>query len=149
MRDDATALGKRVQLELGGQNPLVVMADADLRPAVEAAYAGAFFAAGQKCTATRRLFVHQHVYDEFRERLLERMSRAVIGDPTDPRTELGPLINRRQYDSALATVQRLSARYKRASSTSTRQQREPRSTSHSAASRRRGGDARRSSSTRT
>jgi alpha-ketoglutaric semialdehyde dehydrogenase len=105
VRDDATALGKRVQLELGGQNPMVVMADADLGRAVEAAYAGAFFAAGQKCTATRRIFVQQDVYDEFRERLLERMSRAVIGDPTDPRTELGPLINRRQYDAVLQAIQ--------------------------------------------
>jgi acyl-CoA reductase-like NAD-dependent aldehyde dehydrogenase len=105
VRDHATALGKRVQLELGGQNPLVVMADADLRRAVEAAYAGAFFAAGQKCTATRRIFVQQDIYDEFRERLLERMSRAVIGDPTDPRTELGPLINRRQYDTVLEAIE--------------------------------------------
>jgi acyl-CoA reductase-like NAD-dependent aldehyde dehydrogenase len=105
VRDDATALGKRVQLELGGQNPLVVMADADLPRAVEAAYAGAFLAAGQKCTATRRIFVQQDVYDEFRERLLERMSRAVIGDPTDPRTELGPLINRRQYDTVLESIE--------------------------------------------
>jgi aldehyde dehydrogenase (NAD+) len=81
------------------------MADADLDRAVEAAYAGAFLAAGQKCTATRRIFVQQDVYDEFRERLLERMSRAVIGDPTDPRTELGPLINRRQYDTVLAAIE--------------------------------------------
>ena len=66
---------------------------------------GAFFAAGQKCTATRRLFVQQDVYDEFRERLLERTSRAVIGDPTDPRTELGPLINRRQYDTVLEAIE--------------------------------------------
>jgi acyl-CoA reductase-like NAD-dependent aldehyde dehydrogenase len=105
VREDATALGKRVQLELGGQNPMVVMADADLRRAVEAAYAGAFFAAGQKCTATRRIFVQQDIYDEFRERLLERMSRAVIGDPTDPCTELGPLINRRQYAAVLQAIE--------------------------------------------
>ncbi len=105
VRDAATSAGKRVQLELGGQNPLVVMADADRSRAVEAAYAGAFLAAGQKCTATRRIFVQQDIYDEFRERLLERMSRAVIGDPTDPRTELGPLINRRQYDTVLEAIE--------------------------------------------
>ena len=105
VRDAATAAGKRVQLELGGQNPLVVMADADLDRAVEAAYAGAFLAAGQKCTATRRIFVQQDVYDEFRERLLERMSRAVVGDPTDPRTEVGPLVNRRQYDAVLEAIE--------------------------------------------
>jgi acyl-CoA reductase-like NAD-dependent aldehyde dehydrogenase len=105
VRDDATALGKRVQLELGGQNPLVVMADADLLKAVEAAYAGAFLAAGQKCTATRRIFVQEDMYDELRGRLLERMSRAVIGDPTDPRTEVGPLINRRQYDAVVQGIE--------------------------------------------
>src|SRR5207244_6473496 len=53
VRDEATRLGKRVQLELGGHNPLIVMADANLEKAVEAAYAGAFWSAGQKCTAPR------------------------------------------------------------------------------------------------
>jgi alpha-ketoglutaric semialdehyde dehydrogenase len=105
VRDEATALGKRVQLELGGQNPLVVMADADLDRAVEAAYAGAFLAAGQKCTATRRIFVQRDVYEEFREGLLERIDRAVVGDPTDPRTEVGPLINRRQHDAVLHAIE--------------------------------------------
>ena len=76
MREEATVLGKRVQLELGGQNPLVVMADADLDRAVEDAYAGAFLAAGQKCTATRRILVQRDIYEEFQERLLERISRA-------------------------------------------------------------------------
>ena len=57
VRDEATKAGKRVQLELGGQNPLIVMDDADLPRAVEAAYAGAFWSAGQKCTATRRILV--------------------------------------------------------------------------------------------
>ena len=105
VREAATAAGRRVQLELGGQNPLLVMADADLGRAVEAAYAGAFLAAGQKCTATRRIYAQQDVYDEFRERLLERMSRAVIGDPADPRTEVGPLVNRRQYDVVLQAIE--------------------------------------------
>ena len=57
VRDEATKLGKRVQLELGGHNPLIVLADADLGRAVEASYAGAFWSAGQKCTATRRIYV--------------------------------------------------------------------------------------------
>ena len=57
VRDEATKAGKRVQLELGGHNPLIVMDDADLGRAVEAAYAGAFWSAGQKCTATRRIYV--------------------------------------------------------------------------------------------
>ena len=73
VRDEATARNCRVQLELGGQNPLVVMADAELDRAVEAAYAGAFWSAGQKCTATRRIFVQDAVYDEFRGRMLARI----------------------------------------------------------------------------
>src|ERR687888_1666423 len=81
VRDRATALGKRVQLELGGAKPLLVMADADLGRAAEAAYAGAFWSAGQKCTATRRIYVQDDVYDDFRRRLLERIERGVVGDP--------------------------------------------------------------------
>ena len=67
VRDEATKTGKRVQLELGGHNPMIVMADADLDRAVEAAYAGAFWSAGQKCTATRRIYVQDAVYDDFRD----------------------------------------------------------------------------------
>src|SRR5207342_2591504 len=93
VRDEATSLGKRVQLELGGQNPLLVMADADLDRAVEAAYAGAFWSAGQKCTATRRIYAEQAVYDDFRARLLERLARGVVGDPGDADTEVGPIVN--------------------------------------------------------
>src|SRR5256714_4151745 len=96
VREQATALGKRVQLELGGQNPLIVMSDAPLDRAVEAAYAGAFWSAGQKCTATRRIYVEDPVYDQFRERFLARIDRGVVGDPTDPATEVGPIVSDRQ-----------------------------------------------------
>ena len=106
VRDEATALGKRVQLELGGQNPLIVMADADLDRAAEAAYAGAFWSAGQKCTATRRIYVQEPVYDEFRSRLLDRIERGVVGDPTDPATEVGPIVNEKQLDEVLAGIER-------------------------------------------
>ena len=106
VREEATALGKRVQLELGGQNPLIVMADADLGRAVEAAYAGAFWSAGQKCTATRRIYVQDPVYDEFRARLLGRIQSGVVGDPADPATEVGPLVNEKQLDEVLAGIER-------------------------------------------
>ena len=101
VRDEATRLGKRVQLELGGHNPLIVMADADLDRAVEAAYGGAFWAAGQKCTATRRILVQDAVYDAFRAKLLARVERGVVGDPTDPATEVGPIVNKSQFDEIL------------------------------------------------
>jgi alpha-ketoglutaric semialdehyde dehydrogenase len=106
VRDEATKLGKRVQLELGGQNPLIVMADADLGRAVEAAYAGAFWSAGQKCTATRRIYVEAPVYDEFRSRLLERIDSGKVGDPADPETEVGPLVNEKQLDDVLEAIER-------------------------------------------
>src|SRR4029077_1828741 len=98
VRDEATARGKRVQLELGGHNPLIVTADAPLARAVEAAYAGAFWSAGQKCTATRRIYVQEAVYDEFRQRLLDRIDSGKVGDPTDPETEVGPLVNEKQLN---------------------------------------------------
>src|SRR3954447_15035502 len=104
VRDEATALGKRVQLELGGQNPLIVTADADLGRAVEAAYAGAFWSAGQKCTATRRIYVETPVYDEFRQRLLGRIASGKVGDPTDPETEVGPLVNEQQLNDVLEAI---------------------------------------------
>ena len=64
VRNEATARNCRVQLELGGHNPFIVMADAELDRAAEAAFAGAFWSAGQKCTATRRILVQDAVYDE-------------------------------------------------------------------------------------
>jgi len=106
VREEATRLGKRVQLELGGHNPLIVLADAPLGRAAEAAYAGAFWSAGQKCTATRRIFVQDTVYDDFRRLLLERIERGRVGDPSDPETEVGPLVNERQLEDVLAAIAR-------------------------------------------
>jgi acyl-CoA reductase-like NAD-dependent aldehyde dehydrogenase len=105
VRREATALGKRVQLELGGHNPLIVMADADLARAAEAAYAGAFWSAGQKCTATRRILVEDAAYDEFRSLLLARMERGVVGDPTEAATEVGPIVNASQLEQVLAGIE--------------------------------------------
>jgi alpha-ketoglutaric semialdehyde dehydrogenase len=105
VRDEATGVGKRVQLELGGHNPLIVMADADLGRAVEAAYAGAFWSAGQKCTATRRIYVEASAYDEFRSRFLERIENGKVGDPADPETEVGPLVNEKQLDDVLEAIE--------------------------------------------
>ncbi len=106
VRDRATALGKRVQLELGGHNPLIVLADADLDRAVEASYAGAFWSAGQKCTATRRILVQDGVYDAFREKLLARIERGKVGEPLDPDTEVGPIVNESQFDEITAAIER-------------------------------------------
>jgi aldehyde dehydrogenase (NAD+) len=106
VREEATKLGKRVQLELGGHNPLIVLADAKLDAAVEAAYAGAFWSAGQKCTATRRIYVQEPVYDAFRQKLLDRIERGKVGDPADPETEVGPIVNETQFDEIMEAIER-------------------------------------------
>jgi aldehyde dehydrogenase (NAD+) len=109
VRDEATARGCRVQLELGGHNPLIVTANAELDRAVEAAYAGAFWSAGQKCTATRRILVQDDVYDDFKERFLARVASGKVGDPADPETEVGPVVNQSALEEILAAVERARA----------------------------------------
>ncbi len=106
VRNEATARNCRVQLELGGHNPLLVMADAELDRAVEGTFAGAFWSAGQKCTATRRIYAHESVYDSFREKLLARIASATVGDPADAATEVGPVVNESSLEEILAAVQR-------------------------------------------
>jgi alpha-ketoglutaric semialdehyde dehydrogenase len=106
VRDRAASLGKRVQLELGGHNPLIVAEDASLDAAVQAAYVGAFWSAGQKCTATRRIYVQDTIYDSFRERFLKRVNEGKVGDPSDPDTEVGPIVNEAQFDSVLEGIAR-------------------------------------------
>jgi aldehyde dehydrogenase (NAD+) len=106
VREEATRRGARVQLELGGHNPLIVMADAELDRAAEAAYAGAFWSAGQKCTATRRIFVQDESYGGFREAFLARIGRGAVGDPADPATEVGPIVNESQMTDVLEAIER-------------------------------------------
>src|SRR6478736_6084575 len=106
VRDEATARDCRVQLELGGHNPLLVTANAELDRAAEAAYAGAFWSAGQKCTATRRILVEDSVYDDFRDKLLARVAAGKVGDPADPETEVGPLVGESARDDVLGAIER-------------------------------------------
>ncbi|MBV9424771.1 MAG: aldehyde dehydrogenase family protein [Solirubrobacterales bacterium] len=106
VRELGTGAGKRVQLELGGHNPMIVADDAKLDPAVQAAYAGAFWSAGQKCTATRRIYAQDGIYEDFRARFLQRMSEGKVGDPADPETEVGPLVNESQFETVLAGIAR-------------------------------------------
>jgi acyl-CoA reductase-like NAD-dependent aldehyde dehydrogenase len=84
---------KRIVLELGGFNPLIVRGDADLDFAVAAAAFGAFLHQGQICMSARRIIVERSVSDEFVSRLAEKTSRLKTGDPKDPDTIIGPLIS--------------------------------------------------------
>jgi aldehyde dehydrogenase (NAD+) len=106
VRDQATARDCRVQLELGGHNPLIVTASAEIDRAVEAAYAGAFWSAGQKCTATRRILVEDSVYDAFRDTLLARVAAGKVGDPADPEVEVGPVVNESAFEDILGAIER-------------------------------------------
>jgi acyl-CoA reductase-like NAD-dependent aldehyde dehydrogenase len=88
------AAGKAQLLEMGGNGPFVVMADADLPAAAEAARVGAFLGAGQSCSAAERLLVHEDVKDEFVELLAAQVAQEVrLGDPFDDATTLGPVNN--------------------------------------------------------
>ena len=84
---------KRVLLELGGKAPIVVLDDADLDAAVAAANFGAFMHQGQICMSTERIVADRSVADDFGRRLAERASALVVGDPRDPETQIGPLVN--------------------------------------------------------
>lgn len=84
---------KRVSLELGGKNPQIVMPSANLDLAVDGVLWGAFGTSGQRCTSTSRLILHEKIYNEFMEKFKSRLSELVIGDPLDPKTKMGPIIN--------------------------------------------------------
>jgi aldehyde dehydrogenase (NAD+) len=94
----AVKAGARVQLEMGGKNPLVVLDDADLPTAVSVAVNGAFFQAGQRCTASSRLIVTEGIHDRFVEAVIDRMKRLVIDDALKPGTEIGPVVDERQLE---------------------------------------------------
>ena len=82
---------KKVVLELGGSDPFIVMPSAKLELAVETAVKARLINNGQSCIAAKRFIVHEAIYPEFERRFVERMGRAVVGDPMDPKTEVGPL----------------------------------------------------------
>lgn len=87
---------KRVSLELGGKNPIIIMDDADLDLAVDGVVWGAFGTTGQRCTAASRVIVHEKVREEFTKRLLARTKTLKLGDGLDQKTDVGPVINRSQ-----------------------------------------------------
>jgi acyl-CoA reductase-like NAD-dependent aldehyde dehydrogenase len=89
---------KKVQLEMGGKNPLVVLDDADLRTAVECAANGAFFSTGQRCTASSRLIVTEGIHDRFVAALTERMQALVVDDALKAGTQIGPVVDAKQLE---------------------------------------------------
>ena len=96
---------KRAVLELGGKDPLIVLGDADLDYAVDAAAWGAFLHQGEICMSTERIIIEKNIADQFTEKLKERALSLPMGDPTNPATAIGPLINQRAVDLVHAHVQ--------------------------------------------
>lgn len=92
---------KAVTLELGGNAGIVVHEDADLDLAVQRAVAGAFSSSGQRCISIQRIYLHRPITARFRDRFMPAVSRLVVGDPLDPRTDIGPLITE---DAAVRTL---------------------------------------------
>ena len=89
---------KRVSLELGGKNPVIVMDDANLDLALDGVLWGAFGTTGQRCTATSRLILHKKIREEFTSRLLAKTSALRVGDGIFPETDVGPVINKAQLE---------------------------------------------------
>ena len=96
---------KKFQLEMGGKNPLVVLDDADLGVAVECAANGAFFATGQRCTASSRLVVTEGIHDRFVSALTERMKALVVDDALKSGTHIGPAVDQSQLDQDLRYIE--------------------------------------------
>jgi len=101
----AVKSGARVQLEMGGKNPLIVLDDADLNIAVNIAVNGAFFQAGQRCTASSRIIVTDGIHDRFVEAMVDRTRRLIVDDALKAGTEIGPVIDDRQLEKNLSYVE--------------------------------------------
>ncbi|KAF1723186.1 aldehyde dehydrogenase family protein [Pseudoxanthomonas wuyuanensis] len=101
----AAERGLKIQLEMGGKNPLVVLADADLDKAVEIAVNGAYFSTGQRCTASSRLIVEAPVYDEFIARTRKRLQQIKVGNALAQGVDIGPVASRSQLETDLSYLE--------------------------------------------
>ncbi|SFJ40044.1 betaine-aldehyde dehydrogenase [Celeribacter neptunius] len=97
---------RHVTMELGGKSPIVVFDDADLENAVSAAINGNFYSTGQICSNGTRVFVQDGLYDDFVARVAERMDGAVIGDPMDEATTIGPMVSARQREIVMGYIEK-------------------------------------------
>ena len=102
----ATERGAKVQLEMGGKNPAIVLADADLDHAVQHLVTGAMWSTGQKCTATSRAIVDRRIADAVTEKLVSRVGSIVVGDPMAAETQVGPVIDRSAAERIAGDIDR-------------------------------------------
>jgi acyl-CoA reductase-like NAD-dependent aldehyde dehydrogenase len=96
--------GTKFQLEMGGKNPTIIAADADLRKAVDLTVSAAMRFAGQKCTATSRVIVEESILSTFTEMLIEKVKSVKLSDPLEEDCFLGPVVNRTQHTNILASI---------------------------------------------
>jgi aldehyde dehydrogenase (NAD+) len=105
LHDRASKRRIRIQLEMGGKNPTIVLGDCDFTAAVENVVNAAFFSTGQKCTATSRAIVEEPIYDRFVEALVERTSRLKVGDGMNPGVDVGPAVSDSQLNTNLEYIE--------------------------------------------
>ena len=95
---------KKVSLELGGKSPNLILADADLEAAIRGASGGVFFNQGEVCSAGSRILVDQSIYDAFLDGLTKRADSIKVGDPLDPKTYMGPVVNDEQFKRVMGYI---------------------------------------------
>ena len=95
----------KVQLEMGGKNPLVVLDDADLPTAVNAAIQGAYYSTGQRCTASSRLIVTAGIHDRFVAAMIEQLGALKVDDALAPGTDIGPVVDASQLEQDLRYIE--------------------------------------------
>jgi 5-carboxymethyl-2-hydroxymuconic-semialdehyde dehydrogenase len=102
---NAAPMLKGLSLELGGKSPAVVFADADIEQALDATVFGVFSLNGERCTAGSRVLVQRDIYDDFIARFAERAKNIVVGDPSDPATEVGALVHPNHFDKVMEYIE--------------------------------------------
>src|SRR5947208_2253204 len=105
LHTEASKRRLRIQLEMGGNNPNIVLADADFGPEVENVVNAAFFSTGQKCTATSRAIVEDAIYDRFVAAVVERTRRLTIGDGMQAGIQIGPCVDKAQMETVLKYIE--------------------------------------------
>jgi len=105
LHEEASRRRLRIQLEMGGKNPTIVLADADFNSAVENVVNASFFSTGQKCTATSRAIVEEPIYDQFVEAVVERTKSLKVGDGMQPGIDIGPCVDEGQLSTVLDYIE--------------------------------------------
>ena len=101
----ASSSVKRLGLELGGKNPFIVMEDADVDAAVEGAVFSSFFNSGMVCASAGRYYIHEKLHDEFVDKFIAETKKIIIGDPSDEKTRMGPVVSKEHRDKVESYIQ--------------------------------------------